>query len=103
VLSVTTRTPNLSLPDALPILLLLSGGSGVPQATARSDGPFSRALIQWGKWAMTLPTSSPVNASSDSLTSLETGAGKSSGGGSMRLEEHTPELQPRGHLLCRLL
>src|SRR5439155_21182867 len=86
--SSSTATPptelyTLSLHDALPIFPVRPPARGHTQMSARSVRPDgSRTGARMGR---TLPASI------------------SAAGGRGRSEEHTSELQSRGHLVCRLL
>src|SRR5207253_9957479 len=103
--SVTATTPPSPLPlhDALPIYL-----------TAWSRRGRSAQLRRWpcSLWRAILPPRSPPASSQDRLGSpcsrastspLRSPCPNGCEGADWRSEEHTSELQSRGHLVCRLL
>src|SRR5690625_6597059 len=80
----------LSLHDALPISLLLVGRDLCVPPLVRTDGEIRMA-----------PGHRPTRAGTGAMA-LRPGVPPSADGG-LRSEEHTSELQSRGHLVCRLL
>src|SRR5207253_5451990 len=85
----------LSLHDALPI----------SSARLRRFGQSDGGVSTHSSTASTTPTMSSSNDSVNPWANSESGAGSSrrSASAIRRSEEHTSELQSRGHLVCRLL
>src|SRR5207253_11307816 len=97
----TTHTYTLSLHDALPIYHAAStrcfAGSSQPGASGGPRHQHRRGCHLLGARRRCAPSSdgitTPPNPYNETVTHLRRG----------RSEEHTSELQSRGHLVCRLL
>src|SRR5207253_10233189 len=93
----------LSLHDALPILAG-PGGNGGRTGTGASSTPAARSSIWTPSATSPVPTSSPRQRAS--IRAVATAFGERSSSRwtphpqTHRSEEHTSELQSRGHLVC---
>src|SRR5439155_8299592 len=84
--TATTEIYTLSLHDALPICCKLS-----------------TALTWWVEWNERGALSAPPNLAREGGRLRGGGARRDRTADLLRSEEHTSELQSRGHLVCRLL
>src|SRR5439155_6952715 len=97
--TATTAIYTLSLHDALPISLDTSGVASWPPLRG---GAFSRRRSPSPRVAAGISPRQPRAASKRCITGSSI-TRRRSGKRSVRSEEHTSELQSRGHLVCRLL
>src|SRR5207253_11490101 len=99
--TATTQTYSLSLHDALPICLEV-GGARAPddQLLLTRDG---RGRLLGRRAAGSKEPDSRAAGDQEAPSCDGHGAPPLCAGHSTRSEEHTSELQSRGHLVCRLL
>src|SRR5207253_11050904 len=95
--SAPTALYTLSLHDALPIS---AAATDAPSASSRR-GSRAASTAPRRRIAPSAPTACVAGAASAASTASTRSA--ASAGRTWRSEEHTSELQSRGHLVCRLL